>query len=132
MTRTGIQGIHHIAIKARDFERSLAFYTQGLGLTQTAAWGEGDSRAVLLDLGGGSAIELFAGAQDTHIAGGWMHLALRVEDCDRVYAAAMAAGAVSQIEPKDVVIPSAPAPMPVRIAFVTGPDGEVLEFFEVK
>ena len=53
---------------------------------------------------------------------------MRTEDVDLAYARAMAAGAVSQTPPKDVDLPADPV-FPVRLAFVEGPDGEVIEFF---
>ena len=44
---------------------------------------------------------------------------------------ALKAGAASHIEPKDVTIQSNP-PLDVRIAFVKGPSGEIIEFFHEK
>jgi hypothetical protein len=41
----------------------------------------------------------------------------------------MANGAVNVEAPKNVTIPGNP-PVNIRIAFVKGPDGEVIEFFE--
>lgn len=126
-------GFHHVALKAGDFDRSLAFYTQGLGLPVRSAWGEGAHRAALLDLGSGGALELFAGGspQEADLqtrAGAFLHLAIAAQDVDGAFQAALAAGAKPQQAPRDTVIPAQP-PMPVRIAFVEGPDGEVLEFF---
>jgi catechol 2,3-dioxygenase-like lactoylglutathione lyase family enzyme len=54
-------GFHHIALKAKDFEASLKFYTEGLGMEFYTQWGEGDKRIAMLDLGDGSILELFAG-----------------------------------------------------------------------
>ena len=78
-----IQGVHHIALKATDFDRSLAFY-RGLGFRPTMEWGsagEQDTRAAMLDSGDGSCIELFAGGSRQQ-PGSWFHLAFRVPDCD--------------------------------------------------
>ena len=52
-------GYAHMAIAAKDFDKSLAFY-KALGMTVYTAWGEGDSRIALLDMGDGSLVELFA------------------------------------------------------------------------
>jgi glyoxylase I family protein len=58
-------------------------------------------------------------------------MAFRTPDCDRALEAARAAGGVVTDEPKTVTIPSVP-PAEVRIAFCTGPDHEVIEFFQSK
>ena len=126
-----VKGIHHVAIKVKDFDRSLAFYTQVLGMAPTISWGEGDGRAVMLDCGEGACVEIFAGGKGNLAEGAWMHLALKVSDVDGAYAAALKAGCTTHMEPKDVDIDARPCVTPVRIAFVYGPDDEVLEFFQV-
>ena len=126
-------GFHHIALRASDFEATLRFYQEGLGFVRTYGWGEGDSRAAMLDTGDGNYLEVFAGgkraAGEEAPEGALLHFALRTSDVDGDYARALAAGAVSQIEPKDVII-AGEYPVPVRLAFVKGPDGEVIEFFQ--
>ena len=52
-------GFHHIALRAKDFDRSLAFYRDVLGCTVAAAWGEAPSRKVMVDIGDGGRIEIF-------------------------------------------------------------------------
>ncbi len=129
---TLLRGVHHIAIRARDFEKSLAFYA-ALGMQPTMTWGEGDGRAAMLDAGNGTAVELFAGGPETpKPEGAWTHLAFRVDDCDAAFNAAVAAGATVTLAPKEMTIPAVPTPLHVRLAFVLGPDGEVLEFFQPK
>jgi len=59
--KIGGGGFHHVALKARDFDKSVKFYTEGLGFKQVLAWGEGDNRAVMLDTGEGNYMEIFAG-----------------------------------------------------------------------
>lgn len=130
MTDSLLQGIHHIAIRARDYDASLAFYTEGLGMTATMTWGEGDGRAAMLDCGGGC-VELFAGGSGDKPEGVWLHLAFNCDDPDTAFTRALAAGATEMKAPFDFVIPSNP-PLPVRLAFVFGPDGEVLEFFKTR
>ncbi|MEI6602451.1 MAG: VOC family protein [Clostridia bacterium] len=136
-------GFHHIAVKATNYDKSYEFYTNGLGLVPVASWGEGESRGVMMNLGDGGCIELFAGGVAVekvgtevtegyeNLAGNWMHFAIKTDDAQGAFDAAIQAGAVCQKEPFEVTIPSTP-PMPVKIAFVTGPDGEVIEFFELK
>lgn len=124
-------GFHHLAIRARDFDASVKFYTKGLGFVPRINWGEGDGRAVMLDTGDGSYLEIFAGGSDEpESEGAVLHFALRTSDCDTAIERARAAGAEVTVEAKDVEIPSRPEPLPVRIAFCKGPDGEVIEFFQ--
>ncbi len=125
-------GFHHVAIRVANFEKSVEFYTQALGFTEHARWGEGDKRAILMDCGDGNFFEMFAGAPadaSASDAGPFIHVALRSDDVDGAIARARAGGAEVTIEPKDVTIPSDP-PMPVRIAFCRAPGGEVIEFFK--
>ena len=125
-------GYHHIAIKASDYERSLTFYRDGLGFTEAVSWGEGDSRACMLDLGDGNYLELFAGGPpEGRPEGDWVHYCLRTSDCDKAYQTVVDAGATIVSEPNDVSIPSEP-PLKIRNCFFKGPDGELLEFFEYK
>lgn len=122
-------GFHHVALRAKDFDASLKFYTRGLGFRQVMAWGEGDKRAVMLDTGDGSCLEIFAGGQEPAPVGGFLHVAFTSRDCDAAIEAARKAGANVTMEPQSLTIPSAP-PVDVRIAFCTGPDGETIEFFQ--
>ena len=123
-------GSHHIAISSADFDKSVKFYIEGLGMTPVAFWGENENRAAMLDIGNGSHFEIFAnGSSNEQQDAKFAHFAFATTNPDLAYENALAAGAVSHIEPKDVigVIPN----MPIRIAFVKGPDGEVLEFFKL-
>jgi glyoxylase I family protein len=124
-------GFHHVAIRVGDLDRAVGFYVGALGMTLGRAWGEGDGRAVMLDTGDGSYLELFAGGTDGPREGGAiLHVALRSSDVDQAIARARAGGAEVTVEPKDVDIPTQPRPFPVRIAFCRTPDGTVLEFFQ--
>ena len=129
-------GFHHIALRVSDFDRSVAFYKETLGAAEVAAWGEAPGRCVMLDMGDGGRFEIFerqSGVKpDTdNLAGEWCHLALKTTDADLAYNRALAAGCTCVTEPKDVDIQSDPV-MPVRIAFVAGFDGEVIEFFQMR
>lgn len=129
-----IQGFHHVAIRARDFDASVRFYTDVLGMTTKITWGQAPKRAIMLDAGAGDYVEIFERPQQGPAPDGEepiiLHFALRTDDPDAAIARARAAGAVVTIEPKDVTIPSSPHPTPVRLAFCKGPDGEVIEFFK--
>ena len=126
-------GFHHLALRVRDFDATLRLYQEGFGFTYVYGWGEGDSRAAMLDTGDGNYLEVFAGSQrpvgEDAPEGALLHFALRTPDVDAAYARALGAGARSQIAPKDIHLPGTP-PVPVRLAFVVGLDGEIVEFFQ--
>lgn len=125
-------GFHHIALRARDFDRSLAFYRDSLGFPVAHSWGEGDGRIALLDLGDGNYIELFASQPGQTPDPGseppawpYFHLALRSTDVDADIEKVRALGCPITVEPKSVPVNG----KTIRVGFFTGPDGEVLEFF---
>lgn len=125
-----VRGFHHLAIRSRCFEKSVRFYNEGLGFPIVRAWGEGKGRIVLLDAGNGNYVEIFANGEGTPPAEGLIwHFAFRADDCDAAMARALAAGAEVYREAKSLTIASEP-PLPVRLAFVKGPDGELVEFFQ--
>lgn len=128
-----VTGIHHIALKAcglEQFQKTVAFYRDLLGLPVARTWGEGENVAVMLSTGAGL-IEIFANANDAPGQGAVRHVALQVEDTDACIEAVRQAGYHIITEPVDVTIASVP-PYPVRIAFCNGPVGEEIEFFQVK
>jgi len=127
-----VSGFHHVAIKAKDFDASIKFYTETLGFVETVRWGKGDGRTAMLDAGNSNCIELFAGGTDApKPEGALLHLALQTEDVDAMTARVRAAGAEVTTEPTTVPVDSKPNPMTIRLAFFKGPDGEVLEFFKM-
>ncbi len=122
-------GFHHIALKCKDIDKSLAMY-RALGMTEVVRWGEGEKLIVMLDVGDGGRIELFANGSDEFSENGkWQHFALCVDDVDAAYARAIAAGFVPHILPKVVPLESSPEKIAINVAFVKGPDGEQVEFF---
>ena len=124
-------GFHHIALEAADLEKSLAFY-KALGMNEVARWGTPEKTIVMLDLGDGGRIEIFSDGGDKFSElGKWVHFAVAVDDVDKAYEIALAAGAEPMTPPKTVPLDSVPEKMTIRIAFVKGPDKEQLEFFKV-
>ena len=124
--------IAHLALKAVDFDKSYKFYTEGLGMTPYISWGEGDKHIQMLKFGSGAGIlELFAGGSDAEAElGKYIHFAYGVEDVDKAYETALAAGARPLTPPKSVDLDSEPRKVTIRIAFVYGPDNEQIEFFK--
>lgn len=129
-----IKGVHHIALKCKGteaFKKALHFYCDLLGMPVVRSWGEGDSAGTMLAIGGGSMMELFASGEDEPGQGAIRHFALATDDVDACAKVCADAGYDVFIQPKDIVIASNP-PFPARIAFVTGPVGEEIEFFQEK
>lgn len=123
-------GVHHIALKATDFDRSLAFY-KALGMKEKVRWGEGDGRAAMLDIGDGCCLELFAcGEKGENTDKRFYHIALCADDVDFAYALALKNGAKPKTEPQTVSPEGASRPLTMRIAFVYGMDDEIIEFFK--
>jgi glyoxylase I family protein len=130
------QGFHHVAIRAIDFDATLKFYSEGLGCSvrlEFSVPGRID-RAAFLDLGDGRYIEVFGQGSTVQsegrrrrpdeepTEGALLHFCFRVTDVEAAYSRALAAGAVSRIAPMTAKVVEG------EIAFVTGPNGEVIEF----
>ena len=125
-----ICGVHHVALKCdgtAEFEKTLHFYQDVLGLEPVRSWGEGENAGAMLSTGDGL-LEIFASGRKLP-QGAIRHFALRTERVDDCVAAVRTAGYPITVEPKDIVIASNP-PFPARIAFCTGPVGEEIEFFQ--
>jgi len=131
--KKNITGIHHIALKAcgvEEYEKTVKFYTEILGLEAERTWGSGENQAVMLNTGSGL-LEIFANGTERLQQGAVRHFAFQVEDTDACIEAVRKAGYEITKEPTDIVIGSVP-PYPARIAFCIGPVGEEIEFFHVK
>ena len=124
-------GFHHIGLIVNDAEKSLRFYTEGLGGKETFRFpmSNSDKTIYLVDLGENAVVELIPrGHAGEEADARWAHIALRCADTRAAVERAVAAGAGVRIAPQDVVLGT----LPVCNAFVTGPDGEQIEFFQVK
>ena len=129
-------GYAHMAIAAKDFDKSLTFY-KALGMKVYTQWGEGDSRIALLDTGNGDLVELFArpDLSTDKVASPaegnpFLHFAFSAQNVDEAYRIALEAGATPVTPPTEMPLRSHPVSLTLRVAFVKGPSGEELEFFK--
>src|SRR5262245_46735761 len=116
-----ITGFHHTAIASRDFDASVRFYLETLGMTEKISWGVKPARAVMIDAGDGNYVEIFERADAEAKDGTILHFALRTDDCAGMTERVRAAGMEVTVETRDVTIDSNIGPVPVRIAFFKGP-----------
>ncbi len=138
--RPRVTGVHHAAVRAKDFDASVAFYTGVLGMTPRLGWGQPGERAIMLDVGDGNHVEIFerpdAPATPPDPEPPLLHLALRTDALDALTEKARAAGMTVTMEPRGVDIANTcsdgglPGTVPVRISFFRGPDGELIELFQ--
>lgn len=129
--------IHHIAIRANDFEVTLRFYQECLGSPKVLRQSVPRApRFAFVEIGDDSFIEVFdkralgGDAQRDGPKSGLIHYCLGVEDVNLAYLRALGAGAEALRPPFDSAL-SEPE-IPERVAFVYGPDGEVIEFHSLE
>ncbi len=125
-------GTHHIAIQTTDYEASVKFYTEVMGMTEVVGFENAGRPALILDIGDGSHLELFGpipGTQPSNDAAGNVvfHFALQTTDIEAALERVRAAGMEITVELKTVDL----GPLNVSLAFFKGPSGEVVEFMQV-
>ncbi len=144
--------LHHVSLFVSDVDKSARFYTEGLGLTLREEFDDiiglrGTHRfpftvaSVFLEAGEGRYIELHPAGDGAMSPPGFPmnHLALAVVDVDATYAQALTAGGM----PFDIPVPneewdgtpldvimSGARPEPMRMAFLQGPSGELIELYQ--
>lgn len=125
-------GLHHISIQTMDWEASIQFYQDVLGMEKVAEFGSPERPIVLLDIGDGSHVELLAPKTDIPLMNNSApgmpiaHLALAVADTRVAIEHVREAGYLITTEPRTVNLSG----MSVTIAFFKGPNGEEIEFFQ--
>ena len=124
-------GYHHVGLFVKDSQKSLDFYTKGLGGKVTFSFtmpSDSSKTIYLVDLGGNSVIEIIPrGNGEEEANAHWAHLAIRTDDTRTAYDMAIKAGAVSRDAPKEAKLGT----MSICNSFVFGPDREVIEFFQL-
>ena len=110
-----------VLLHPKDFERSLRFYSESLGLHIYREWGSGSNRGVVFFLGGGF-LELSGSSHTT--ANENVGLWLQVRDVDAV-------GDLLKEPGVDVVEPPTDKPWGLREMQIRDPDGLRIVIVEV-
>lgn len=124
-----LRGVHHISLKAcgeAQFEQVLEFYQTVLSCPLARAWGAGEARGAMLDLGN-LLLEVTANGGPGLEKGMLRHVAFATDDVDAMARRMREAGRPVFLAPTDKTLGDR---YPVRIAFCTGPAGEDIEFFQ--
>ncbi len=126
-------GMHHVAVQCRDLEESLCLYRDVLGMIPVLEFDVG-RKIVLLDMGDGSCVELLGPQSDAPHADinnspihPLTHLALTTTDTIAAVEKVRKAGYLITSEPRHVLLNT----LAVINAFFAGPNGEIIEFFQV-
>ena len=137
-----MSALHHIALRCRDFDASVDFYRDVMGLSPLLGFKiDGGSRRALLMAGDDDVrVELFEFPDKTELESDplFMHLCFRSDDCradlDRVrglgYEVTEEARTVTLENWCSAESGAAPDACEVTFGFFKGPNGELLEFFE--
>ncbi len=120
-----------VALTVRDYERSVKFYCDGLGIEPAALWNNGDGHALILDMGKAT-LEIFDEAQAETIdqleAGqrisGQIRFALQVPDLKSAMEQLLAHGAT-------LVHPPVVTPWGDYNVRLQDPDGMQITLFQV-
>jgi catechol 2,3-dioxygenase-like lactoylglutathione lyase family enzyme len=132
--RTLPMKMHHAGISVPDLDRALAWYCAALGLRPGHqfevpplklrggfALGDGDTGVELIELAGSVPGAPKLDPPSANAIHGFNHVCFHVADLDVSYARLLAHGAGAVWDPRDSPEPG------MRMAFVTDPDGNLIE-----
>lgn len=112
---------------ARDFERSVSFYEQELGMKRIYGWDRPDSKGALLSAGGNAVVEILGAPQGSAYTGpspAGMFLAMEIDDVDRWHERLAKAGMGISGPPQD-------QPWGHRSFSLRDPDGTLITLYSV-
>jgi catechol 2,3-dioxygenase-like lactoylglutathione lyase family enzyme len=129
--------LHHAGVSVPDLDRALKWYCGALGLTPgfrfevppaglrgAFALGHGGAGVELLEQSGATPGVPRPDPPSANAVHGYNHVCFEVADLEEAYARVVALGAVGVWAPRDSPEPG------VRMAFVTDPDGNLIELLQ--
>lgn len=136
-------GFHHLGLRVSNYEKSIKFYTEVLGMKiafdTPHPWEPEVDHITFIDTGDGNFFEIFNGAKessagfDEYRAGTFFHVGFRSNNVDAVAERARKAGVKILLEPVDVhLLGRDGSEWDVRATYLEGPDGEQVEFLQEK
>ncbi|AIQ61634.1 VOC family protein [Paenibacillus borealis] len=140
----GVKGLAHVAIQARDYTATIAFYTEVLGFKRGHHWSlplfHIEEASMLISPDHRTCLEIFdneavipaqgkkAASEDEIAHGALLHLAFYVDNVEEIYQIALAHGARTFVAPDTLSLGE--PPLLVKNALIHSPNGEIIEFIE--
>ncbi len=123
-----IKGVHHIAVKptAEQYEKTVEFYTQLLGMEIKKSWGEPERPCLMVSCGDNTCMEILGSDSEIPAGGPLAHIAFATDKVDELIEKVREAGYQVTNEPADANLGG---DTPIRIAFFYGPTNEHIELF---
>jgi catechol 2,3-dioxygenase-like lactoylglutathione lyase family enzyme len=129
--------LHHAGLSVPDLDRSLTWYCEALGLRPgfrfevppiglrgVFALGDGDRGVELLEQAGSAPGVAKTNPPEANAVQGFNHVCFQVDDLDAAYGRLIACGAIDVWNPRQSPEPG------VRMAYVTDPDGNLIELVQ--
>lgn len=139
-----IKGLAHVAIQAKDYKATIAFYTEVLGFKLGHHWSlpsfQLKEASMLVSPDQRTCIEVFdneaiipaqgkkALSEEDIAHGAILHFAFYVNNVNEIFQKALSHGAKAYIEPGYLSLGE--PPLVVKNAVIHSPNGEVIEFIE--
>lgn len=139
-----VKGLAHVAIQARDYNATIAFYVEVLGFKRGHHWSLPSfsikEASMLISPDARTCLEIFdneavipaqgkKAASEAEIAhGALLHFAFYVDNVEETYQKALAHGAKTFVEPGTLSLGE--PPLLVKNAVIHSPNGEIIEFIE--
>lgn len=142
--KLAVNGLAHVAIQAKELEKTIAFYQQVLGFRVGHHWELPSFKIkkayMLISPDQRTCIEVFdphaevpaqgkkATSEEEVTHGALLHFAFYVDDVDSIYQKALDHGATACVQPDQLQVGE--PPLTVYNALVNGLNGEVIEFIQ--
>ncbi|MBP1995363.1 VOC family protein [Paenibacillus eucommiae] len=139
-----VKGLAHVAIQAKDYQATIAFYTEVLGFKIGHHWSLPSflikEASMLISPDQRTCIEIFdneavipaqgkkASSEEDVAHGALLHFAFYVNNVEEIYQKALNHGAKAFVEPGQLSLGI--PPLLVKNAVIHSPNGEIIEFIE--